>query len=328
MLVSVIIPMYNVAGLVERCARSLLGQTCSDMELIFVDDGSTDATVDVLQQCLADVSRRDVVVKLLRHEVNRGCAKARLTGMKAATGEYMVQVDSDDYVETCYIERLVAKAVSTQSDVVMCDYYVLQPDGEHVVNVSLPAGAEDCLCLFLQSKLHNGLWNKLIRSRLITDNQIYPIEGMNMYDDKSVMVRVMHYAQRITHLSEPLYHYNRTNPASLSLQSKSHEIDDALGLVKLIDDFYPLCEVSPQVRDSIIYHKAHVMGMVLLHAQNQGHLNEAYRFLKSIAATKIWRNPMSSWYYKLVLLAHKCHLWPIETLLRWATARYAKKNVK
>ena len=123
MLVSIIIPVYNSEKYVERCVKSLFEQKYQDIEFIFVDDGSTDNSMNILNRLLDEYPAVKERVVILSHAENKGCAMARLEGMKHATGEYLIQVDSDDYVTPDYIEKLVTSAQKYGSDVVVCDYF-------------------------------------------------------------------------------------------------------------------------------------------------------------------------------------------------------------
>ena len=123
MLVSIIIPVYNSEKFMERCVRSLFEQKYQDIEFIFVDDGSTDSSMGILNQLLDEYPSVKERVVILTHSENKGCAMARLEGMKRATGEYLIQVDSDDYVTPDYVEKLVTSAKKYGSDVVVCDYF-------------------------------------------------------------------------------------------------------------------------------------------------------------------------------------------------------------
>ncbi|MGM9861927.1 MAG: glycosyltransferase family 2 protein, partial [Muribaculaceae bacterium] len=118
--VSVIIAVYGAERWIDRCARSLFEQTLSDIEYIFVDDCSPDRSIDVMQHTLADYPERRHQVHILRHDHNQGVAAARTTGMKAATGEYMIHCDPDDWVEPQTYRLMYDKAIATDADIVTC----------------------------------------------------------------------------------------------------------------------------------------------------------------------------------------------------------------
>ena len=109
-LVSVIVPCYNVSATVEKCVRSILSQSYSNLEIICVDDGSTDGTPSILKGLLSLDSR----VTVITHDVNRGLYHARLTGVHSCHGDYISFVDSDDYVSSDFYRCLVEKATSCE----------------------------------------------------------------------------------------------------------------------------------------------------------------------------------------------------------------------
>ena len=94
--VSVVIPVYNVEQYIERCLYTLFGQTMDDIEYIFVDDSSTDSSVKIINKSLELYPYRKVLTKILRHSSNLGVGAARTTGIKAATGDYIIHCDPDD----------------------------------------------------------------------------------------------------------------------------------------------------------------------------------------------------------------------------------------
>ena len=108
--VSICIAVYNVEKYIEQCVRSLFEQTLDDLEYIFVDDASPDASIDVLLRVLEDYPHRKNQVKLLRHETNQGVAVARKDAIAAATGEYIIHCDPDDWVDLDMYEKLYVKA--------------------------------------------------------------------------------------------------------------------------------------------------------------------------------------------------------------------------
>ena len=97
--VSVIIPVYNVEKYIEKCARSLFEQTLDDIEYIFIDDCSPDNSMLVLSKVLKSYPKREAQVRIIRNPENKGVAYSRTIGMKAATGEYMIHCDPDDWVD-------------------------------------------------------------------------------------------------------------------------------------------------------------------------------------------------------------------------------------
>ena len=215
MKVSVVIPIYNVAQYIEQCARSLMEQTLRDVEYVFVDDCTPDNSMEVLQRVLDDYPDRKTLVKVLHNAVNAGAAQSRRNGLKACTGEYVICVDSDDYVSPDYCEKLYTKAVAEQVDIVWCDFYKQQGEKWNVIKQT-PASdlsVESEIKSLLLSHRQGSLCNHLIRRDLYDAITYFPTH--NMAEDMTVLLQMYTAAHRLAYVAEPLYYY-RYNEASLS----------------------------------------------------------------------------------------------------------------
>ena len=219
-LVSVIVPIYGVEQYIGRCAASLFSQTYSKIEFIFVDDGSPDKSVDVLE---AEIDRHDPSlrerVKLIRKE-NTGLPKARQSGMQAAKGEYILHVDSDDYLEENAVELLVGKALDSGADIVVFDFWkeydhYRKLDSEKDSSIADPDLFRKRLYTYAS---YGYVWNKFYR-REICEDLYYP--DYSMHEDIVFNTQALFRAEKIVHLKQPLYHYNRTNASSATRVSKA-----------------------------------------------------------------------------------------------------------
>ena len=215
--VSVIVPFYGVEKYIEKCARSLMEQTYPNIEFIFVDDGCRDGSAAVLDSVLKNYPERDV--KIIKKE-NGGLPQARLTGLKASSGEYVLHVDSDDFVEKDMVEALVGKAVETGADVVYCDFSVDKPDGSSKIKEDkLYASGKDYSYDMLCYKAWGYVWNKLTRRSLFTEDLFYPTIGM--HEDMVLMCQVLPKAKVIAKVDRALYHYRKSNGGTISSQGKA-----------------------------------------------------------------------------------------------------------
>lgn len=214
--VSVIILVYNAAPFIERCARSLFEQTLDDIEYIFVNDCTPDNSFEILEKVLKDYPMRAGQVKIVNLEKNSGQAAARTAGMKAATGQYQIHCDSDDWLEPDAYEKLYDKAVAEMADIVGCKAFVHQ-NGKTTIAERYFEG-DPAECLF---NLRYGcvLWAKLVSTNLIHDNEIYPYEGIDNGEDLNVSVRIYLKAKKMGFVNLPLYHYNRDNIFSITKNS-------------------------------------------------------------------------------------------------------------
>ena len=325
MLVSIIIPVYNSEKYVERCVKSLFEQKYQDIEFIFVDDGSTDNSMNILNRLLDEYPAVKERVVILSHAENKGCAMARLEGMKHATGEYLIQVDSDDYVTPDYIEKLVTSAQKYGSDVVVCDYFYFHDNriDRKVLNPS--ADPHEFLIQVLTGTIHNGLWNKLVRHNIFKDHDIYPVPGINMYDDKSVIFRVMYYAKKISYVGRPLYYYNKSNPYSVSAQNKITEIVPAVRFSKLADEFFAVHTADEQVHEALNLFKVSATGLLLLYGSRE----DKKRYLPELrrpTLRQVLKHPTIPFYYKIAVLFYVLHIPFVTSAARYLMPLFRKHS--
>jgi glycosyltransferase involved in cell wall biosynthesis len=204
--ISVITPVYGVEKYIEKCLRSLFTQTMVEgVEFIIVNDSTKDASMEIARRVIAEYPEVDV--KIVEHERNMGYSVALQTGMDAATGEYTIYVDSDDWVEPAMLERLWAAARRDDADIVVCDYFVDYPKGRRYVAQPVPATGVETLGLLLRHKIHGSLCNKLVRRSLYTDNGIRTLPGLNYMEDFLLYTKLFPVARRISYLPEAFLHY-------------------------------------------------------------------------------------------------------------------------
>ena len=208
--VSVVIPVYNVEQYIERCLHSLFGQTLDDIEYLIVDDCSTDNSVNIVYKTLEIYPSRKSQVKFLKHSVNRGPGAARATGIQAATGDYIIHCDPDDYVELDMYEKLYSHAIGTDADIVACYYWREQQSQKDVVRINYSPIPQECLKnIYKKKHLCSALWDKLVRRRLMKCYEIIPHERYNYAEDLYCVVKMLYYAHSLSVVNQPLYHYCR-----------------------------------------------------------------------------------------------------------------------
>lgn len=213
--VSVIIPVYKVEKFIERCAQSLMEQTLTDVEYIFVDDASPDGSIAVLRQVLADYPERSSHVRILTHPKNKGLPAARNTGLAVAQGEYIFHCDSDDFVEPDMLEQLYGKATETDADIVWCDWYLTFESSERYMKQPKYQTPLEALKAMLGGAMKYNVWNKLIRRSLYAENGITFPTGYGMGEDMTIML-LFAYAQKVAYFPHAFYHYVKLNTNAFS----------------------------------------------------------------------------------------------------------------
>ncbi len=253
--VSIITSVYNVERFFEKCLRSLFGQTFESVEFVFVNDYTPDNSMVVLDKVLNDYPQRKAQVKIVNHERNRGVASAKNTGLEAATGEYVIMIDSDDWVEPDMLEKMVAKAKENDADIVVADYYLTYAQGERRVEQSLHRdGREDIKALFM-AELHGSNGNKLVRRSLYTGNGIAFFEGLNMWEDLVTSVQLFFFAGKIAHIPQAFLHYVQTNSGSYTRQVSEQSLQNMITALELIELFLKRHSVYDEYEESLCYLK-------------------------------------------------------------------------
>ena len=233
--VSVVIPVYKVEPYIERCLHTLFGQTLEEIEYIFVDDGSPDASVAKIGEVLERYPHRKSQTKLLRHDRNRGVAAARTTGIRAATGEYLIHCDPDDYVEPDMYEKLYAKAKETDADLVVCNHWL----NERIVRYDYADTPQACLKnLYKKGAYSIHLVTKLIRRAVLAAHNIVPYEGIDFGEDLNCTVRMFYYARKLAVVDLPLYHYCQREHSLSTSAELVDDFDKRTQLVQTICGFF------------------------------------------------------------------------------------------
>ena len=219
-LVSILIPVYNVEAYIERCARSAFEQSYQNLEFIFVDDATPDASIQVLQRVIVDYPDRCDSIKILHHDRNRGLAAARNTAIAACHGDFVMHVDSDDWLEPEAAELLICRQQATRADIVYTRGNYLENGATLKIDCrGWSTDREHLLLNILQDKATMCIWSKLIRRSLYTDHHIRCDEQGSYYEDYQALCQLLYYAKTIARLDAYIYHYDRANPNSIVTQA-------------------------------------------------------------------------------------------------------------
>lgn len=228
--VSVIIAVYGAEKYIERCVCSLFEQTLDDIEYIFVDDCTPDKSITILTQVLKSYPERAKQVKIIHNHENKGIAYSRTIGMKAATGEYMIHCDPDDWVDLNLYQKMYEEAHSTNTeygkgkDLVICQFKLHESNKEYTCPLVYESTPNKTLQK-LYKKHHRtySLWDKLIKRSIIVENDIYPYSNINFGEDQNVVVRILAEASNLTILNDVFYHYNKNNIGSATNKKKLYK---------------------------------------------------------------------------------------------------------
>lgn len=209
MLVSVIVPVYNVASYLDECLESICGQTYRELEIILIDDGSNDGSGEICDRWRDKDSRIRVI-----HQNNAGVSSARNAGLVACTGELIGFADADDWLEADMMEKLVRCLTENRADAVMCGYvdYPYGP-GCPVQKGTDPIAACDFKAAIIPVLRRNGyftsIWNKLFRREAIfsKDGMILMDRDLSFGEDELWLIQVLSRCDRIAFFPQALYHW-------------------------------------------------------------------------------------------------------------------------
>ncbi len=213
--VTIITPIYNVEKYIERCVVSLFEQNFDDIEYIFVNDCTPDNSVEILEKIIEKYPNRKPNIKIIHHKENKGLGSARKTGLEQATGEYIVHIDSDDWVELDMVSSLYNKAKETDADIVGCDYVKHFKSGKEVIVKSNYGVTKEenfaKILLGKEKEISPNVWSKLVIRELYVKNNIYPPTQITFSEDWWLMIRLFSVADKIAYIPTVLHHYNKAN---------------------------------------------------------------------------------------------------------------------
>ena len=222
--VSVIIPVYNVEEYIVKCLCSTVNQSLQDIELIFVNDGSTDSSEKYITEYQEIYPKK--TIKYFKKE-NGGLSDARNYGIQQATGEYIAFLDSDDYVEFEAYEYLYEKAKEGDYDMVECNFFWKYPDNRLKKDIGpIYTTKKEAL-----EKARVVAWNKLYKREIITNSDVLFTKGIQ-YEDVEFFYKILPKLNKIGFVEKPLVYYmQRENSISNTQNEKTRDIFTALGNV-------------------------------------------------------------------------------------------------
>ena len=237
-LISVVVPVYNVEKYIEKCLMSIIKQTYKNLEIIIIDDGSSDNSLDICQK-MANIDPRIII----HHKKNGGLSSARNYGLKKSKGDYVIFIDSDDYTSESMIEKMHQSLLENETTLSVCGYIVEYKNEKTYANYKGKEVIEskEAFEQILQKGCFFGsfAWNKLINKKLFRD-VLFP-EGQ-FYEDINTMYKLIHKAGKISVVPENLYYYQKRD-ASITATIDKKKVKDQLHAMSerldFIADNYP-----------------------------------------------------------------------------------------
>ena len=268
-LVSVVIPIYNVELYMKKCIETIINQTYKKIEIILVDDGSTDSSGKIAD----DYEAKDSRIKVI-HKINGGLSDARNAGMKQAKGKYICFIDSDDFVEKDMIQKMVDKISFLKTDVIVCGYYIDFEDkngnlAERKVKRFDKEGYFDKGTVNQELLGMLGYaWNKIYRLDFLKNNNFYFEKGLSLMEDTEFNSRVL--AKAKIGLEGGVYnHYIQRNRETLGNKKYDNLLELNIRLCKCHEYLLRSWKLSEEkieeirTRDYLLILKGYIKNVVL-----------------------------------------------------------------
>lgn len=239
--VSVIVPVYNVEKYIDKCLESLVNQTLKDIEIIIVNDGSTDNSIKIIEEYKEKYKNKIIYLE----KENGGLSDARNYGIPYAKGEYIAFLDSDDYVDKKMYEKLYNKAIENNSDIVECDFYWKYPNKLILDTRSEYKNINDMIT--------NGrvvVWNKIYKRNLIMDKNIMFTKGVR-YEDIEFFYKIIPEINRLDYIKETLVYYVQRESSISKKQSEKNE--DIFIVLDNVINYYKENKIYDNYKDEIEY---------------------------------------------------------------------------
>lgn len=200
---TLIIPCHNTGSLVPRCFKSLEPLSDEGVEILVIDDCSTDDTAAVIAATLESMPRLRRVTTFIKNESNLGLASTRALGITRANGSYILHIDSDDFIDAAALTEALALAEATDADCVVSPFTEIRDGKEKTRN---PGTLEDLNSLKIDY-VNFSLCNKLLKSRLISSNMLLQYPGLDRWEDLGVTSRILALRPQIEYFPSPWYNY-------------------------------------------------------------------------------------------------------------------------
>ena len=225
--VSVIVPIYNVADYLQDCLESLARQSYHNIEIILIDDGSSDDSGSICDDFFQK-SNLDIIVK---HNKNKGVSCTRNEAIECSRGDYIVFVDSDDVVSPYYIENLLGMILDTNSEIVVCEYTnnLRELVDKNNFNIGYKTKIIDQFEAFDQiidnSNFGGYLWNKIFSNQIIKRNNIRFKDGIAIWEDMEFVAQYLNVISKVAIIEAKLYYYRQRENSAVATENLNKKYD-------------------------------------------------------------------------------------------------------
>lgn len=267
-LISIIVPIYNAEKYIETCIKSILEQTHKEIQLILVNDGSTDESLSICHE-YAKTDKRIIII----NKENGGVSSARNAGIKSASGEYIGFVDSDDFVDQEMYAKLLKKLQTDNSECVALSKYTVRKPSPKTSNTHEVISPQDALEALFELKFPTSLWAYLYKKELIKDIRLS--NKIHFFEDFEFNFKAIKNCKKISLCEENLYNY-RPNELSINAQGIN---DKRMSCLFIYESILPEIKElnSPRLLDKALFFNCHfIIGLIIILGQSPRGKTKAY----------------------------------------------------
>ena len=297
-LISVIVPVYNTEKYIEKCVMSILNQTYKNLEIILIDDGSTDNSAHICDS----FAEKDDRVTVIR-QPNGGVSSARNTGLDNTHGDYIMFVDSDDYIAPNMIEFLSENIGDT--DIAMCGYNSVDENGNlsPQENVTVADGiiSTDIFWNYFYTDTriyYVTFWAKLYKSHL-WNNVRFPLN--TLHEDEFAVHQIISQCSKIAVSKKPLYFYLQRESSIMHTQFKTKNLNAAEGMLRTVVNFSLIKRIHPPKRLLSMAMYSIVKGYGILGENDK--IKELYKQFRLMYRKLVFKNTSMKFKYKCGIFA-------------------------
>lgn len=228
--ISIIVPVYNASSFISKCIRSILNQKFRNFELLLINDGSTDNSLELCQEFAANDDR----VKVFNRK-NHGVSATREFGIQNAQGEYTLFVDSDDWIDENMLQDMFYAAKTNNADLVGSNFYEVYNDRK-ILNRTYYNTKEEFTRDVIKS--HWGVvWKILVKKEIYVKNDIHFPININGGEDYVVCVKLLLNSEKVISVDKAFYFYNRCNQSSIMSTTTQKKVDEQIKATEIIEDY-------------------------------------------------------------------------------------------
>lgn len=260
--ISVIVPVYNVEKYLKRCVDSILNQDMKEIEVILINDGSTDSSPSICDE----YAKRDIRIKVI-HKKNSRVAAARNDGIKLATGKYISFIDSDDWIESNMYKCMHKKAEEFNVDFIMCDFSKKGVEKSYNVSQQIDSGFYDkdkikkelfqCLIMFENIEFPPTIsnWTCLFKREFLIKNNIFYDEDIHYCEDSIFGSKAMYNANRFYYMKNKYFYNYFYNPSSTTSIYNKNKWSSYIKINERVEEYFNTnnFDFSRQIKINMLY---------------------------------------------------------------------------